>query len=79
MLSIAHDQGTRDQLKDISFRSIVVDYTPQKEEQHRTILTVGGNLIDYAGYVSIPTADTTTSKIITQQQHFHIRVKRHVL
>jgi hypothetical protein len=41
-----------------------VDYRPQKEEPNRTRLTVGGNLIDYPGDVSTPTADTTTAKMV---------------
>ena len=41
-----------DQLKDVSYGRIIVDYRQQKEEPHRTILTMGGNVITYAGYVS---------------------------
>jgi hypothetical protein len=41
-----------------------VDYRPQKEEPNRTRLTAGGNLIDYPGDVSTPTADTTTAKMV---------------
>ena len=41
-----------------------MDYRQQKEEPHITILTMGGNVITYAGYVSTLTADTTTEKLI---------------
>ena len=64
MLLIAHDQVPKDRPKDISYGRIVVDYRPHKEELHRTRLTVGGNLIDYAEDVSTPTADITKSNVI---------------
>ena len=64
MFFIAHDQMPRDRLKDVSYGSIIVDYRFQKEEPHRTRLTVGGNLIDQAGDVSTPTEDTTTSRLM---------------
>ena len=35
-----------------------------KTEQHRTRLTIGGNLIDYPGDTSAPTADITTFKCL---------------
>ena len=41
-----------------------MDYRPQKDEPHCTRLTVGGNLIDYPGEVSTPTAGTTTAKLV---------------
>jgi hypothetical protein len=41
-----------------------VDYRPQNKEPNRTRLTVGGNLVDYPGDVSTPTADTTTAKLV---------------
>ena len=64
ILFIAHDQVTIDRLKDVSYGRIVMDYIPQKEEPHRTRLTVEGNLIYYEGYLSTPTADINTAKII---------------
>jgi hypothetical protein len=50
--------------KDVTYGRICVDYRPQKEEPNRTRLTVGGNLIDYPGDVSTPTANTTTAKLV---------------
>ena len=41
----------------------VCDIRPKKRETHRTILTAGGNLIDYPGEVSPPTSDLTTMKL----------------
>ena len=64
MFFISNEQGPKDRLKDISYGRIVVDYKPQKEEPHTTILTVGKILIYYAGDVRTPTADITTSKLI---------------
>ena len=43
---------------------IVVDIRPQKAEPHRVRYTVGGNLIEYSGNVSTPTADITTAKLV---------------
>ena len=37
---------------------------PEKEEKERTILTVGGNLIDFTGNLSAPTASVTTAKCV---------------
>jgi hypothetical protein len=49
---------------DVTYGRIVVGFRPQKEEPYRTRLTVGGNLIDYPGNVSTPTADTATEKLV---------------
>ena len=48
----------------VTYGRIVCTIRPQKEETHRTRLTVGGNLIDYPYDVSTPTADITTAKIM---------------
>ena len=47
-----------------TYGRIVVSIRPEKNERHRTRLTVGGNLIDYPGIVSTDTADLTTAKIL---------------
>ena len=41
----------------------VCDIRTQKTETHRTILNVGGNIIDYPGDISTPTSDLTTMQI----------------
>lgn len=46
-----------------TYARFVCDVRPQKEEKERTRLTVGGNLINYPGDVSSPTADLTTFKM----------------
>jgi hypothetical protein len=48
----------------VTYGRICVNIRPQKEETHRTRLTVGGNLIDYPDDVSTPTADLTTAKLL---------------
>jgi len=48
----------------VMYGCIVVEIRPQKAETHRTRLTVGGNLIEYPGDVSTPTADLTTAKCL---------------
>ena len=48
----------------VTYRKIVDEIRPQKAETRRTLLTVGGNLINFPVDVTIPTADLATSKII---------------
>ena len=47
-----------------TYLRIVVDVRPQKAEPNRVRFTVGGNLIEYIGNVSTPTADMTTAKLV---------------
>ena len=54
----------KDRRSDITYGRIVVDYRLHKTESNRTRLTVGGNMINYPGDVSTPTADTTTAKTV---------------
>jgi hypothetical protein len=63
-LYIPYDKIPHDRQGDITYGGICVDYRPQKKEPERTRLTVGGNLIDFPGDVSTPTADTTTTKLV---------------
>ena len=46
----------------ITYGKFVCELKPHKEEKERTRLTVGGNLIEYPGNASSPTADLTTLK-----------------
>ncbi len=50
--------------QDITYGRIVVDFRPQKDEPHRTRLTVGGNLINYPDQVSSPTSEIETIKFL---------------
>ena len=47
-----------------TYTCFICSYRPQKAEPHRTRLTVGGNLIDYPGNLSMKVADMTTFKIL---------------
>ena len=64
MFFISQYQVPRDQITDVSYGRIIVDYRPQKEEPHRTILTGGGNLIVYSGNLITPPVYITTAKLI---------------
>ena len=64
MFFIHKHQIPHDRRQDVTYGRIVVELRPQKTESNRTRLTVGGNLIDYPGDVSTPTADTTTAKLV---------------
>jgi hypothetical protein len=48
----------------VTYGSFVVDIKEHKEEQERTILTVGGDQIEYPGDKSTRTAGLTTAKIL---------------
>lgn len=50
--------------KTATYGRIVCTHRPQKEEQNRTRLTVGGDRIHYDGDVSTPTGDITTAKLL---------------
>ena len=50
--------------KTVTYGRIVAEIIPQKAETHCTRLTVGGNLINLPGDVTIPTEDLITSKLI---------------
>jgi hypothetical protein len=47
-----------------TYGRIVCNVRPQKEEIYRTRLTVGGNLINFPGNKSTPTADLLTAKLL---------------
>ena len=42
----------------------MAEIRPRKAETHRTRLTVGGNLINFPGDVTTPTADLITANLI---------------
>ena len=50
--------------KKFTYPKIVCDIRPNKAETHRTRITVGGNLLDYAGTLTTPTATITTAKCL---------------
>ena len=48
----------------VTYGRIVAEIKPQKAETCRTILTVGGNLINFPGDIKTPTADLITAKLV---------------
>ena len=50
--------------KKVTYPKIVCNIRPSKAETHRTRITVGGNLLDYAGTLTTPTATITTAKCL---------------
>ena len=50
--------------KQPTYARFVCSYRPPKAEPYRTRITVGGNLIDYPGNLSMKVADMTTFKIL---------------
>ena len=48
--------------KKVTYGKIICKVKPEKEEKERTRLTVGGNLLDFTGNISTPTASVTTEK-----------------
>jgi hypothetical protein len=61
---------THDEIKHIpsdrtvTYARVVVGFCPQKADPHQIQITVGGNLINYPGELSIQTANLTTSKLM---------------
>ena len=64
MFFITKDQVPKEHLKEVTYGHITVDYWPLKVEPHKRKITVGVNLINYTGYFSTLTADTTAAKLI---------------
>ena len=50
--------------KKVTYSKKVCKMKPEKEEKERTRLTVGGNLLDFTGNLSAPTASATTAKCV---------------
>ena len=51
-------------MKDVTYGSFSCDLKPNKEEVHRTRLTMGGDRINYPDDCGTPTADMTLFKIL---------------
>lgn len=47
-----------------TYAKYVCEYKPNKQEQERTRITVGGDRIDYPGEVATKSADITTIKCL---------------
>jgi hypothetical protein len=48
----------------VTHKHIVCDYKPHKKEKERVRLTVGGDKLDYSGYIATSMADITTFTIL---------------
>ncbi len=48
----------------VTYARVVINFRPQKADQHCIQITAGGNLINYPGILSTSTADLTTSKLM---------------
>jgi hypothetical protein len=48
----------------VTYGRLVCDICPQKSEQHRVQLTIGGDRIDYPGEMATTNTDLTTSKYL---------------
>jgi hypothetical protein len=62
---MTHDEVKRiSKNQTVTYAHVVVNFHPQKVDLHRIQITVGGNLINYPGKLSMRTADLTTSKLM---------------
>ena len=50
--------------KKVTYGKIVCKMKPEKEDKERTILIVGGNLLDFSENISAATASVTTLKCV---------------
>ena len=50
--------------KKVTYGKIVCKVKPEKEKKERTRLTVSGNLLDFTGNLSAPTASVTMAKCV---------------
>ena len=54
---------SQDRWKDVTYRCIVTNFRPKKEDLYCIRLTAGGNRINFPGDCGTPTADMITVKI----------------
>eukprot|EP00804_Cyclotella_cryptica_P017935 CCRYP_001279-RA/>CCRYP_001279-RA protein AED:0.33 eAED:0.33 QI:0/0/0/1/0/0/3/0/359 len=54
----------QDRWKDVTYRHIVANFCPEKDDLYRIRLKVGGNCINFPGDCGTPTADMITVKIL---------------
>ena len=64
MFFIPYKMIPKNRQNKITYGRIVVDFHPKKQEPHQTRLAVGGNLIQYDGDLSTPTAELITAKLL---------------
>jgi hypothetical protein len=61
---IRYQDQPPDRRKDVTYRKFVCSVRPEKLEQNRTRLTIGGDRINYPGEVATPTAEMLVAKIL---------------
>ena len=61
---IDEEKIPRDRIKDVTYGRVVCDVREGKTEKKRTLLTVGGDRINYPGDVSTPTACLLIVKLL---------------
>ncbi len=49
IVSIRRDKVPIDQIKDVTYGRVCVNYRPEKDDPNQTHLTVGGNRVNYPG------------------------------
>jgi hypothetical protein len=60
---IQRDEVPIDQIKDVTYGCVCVNYCPEKDDPNQTCLTVGGNRVNYPGDCGTPTVDMVTVKL----------------
>ena len=50
--------------KKVTYPKIVCNIRPSKAETHHTCITIGGNLLEYSGTLTTPTATIITAKCL---------------
>ena len=61
---IHKNEVPNDRQRDVTYEKINCNVRPQKEEQNRTRLTIGGDRINYDGDCSTPIANLLTVKLL---------------
>ena len=61
---IRRGEVPHDRRRDVTYGQFVCTIRPEKEEQHRTRFTVGGDRVNYPGEVATPTADMMVAKLL---------------
>jgi hypothetical protein len=61
---IHRDEVPEDRMKDVTYGQFVCTIRPEKKEQNRTRLVVGGDRVNYPGEVATPTAEMLVAKLL---------------
>jgi hypothetical protein len=60
---IRRDEVPIDQIKDVTYGRMCVNYCPEKDNPNQTRLTVGADWVNYRGNCGMPTVDMVTVKL----------------